>query len=100
MVVARHMNLLTDDWGDGAVAALGVAARQPAELVLGQRELERCEVLFKVVEGERAGDREHRGRAREQPRERDLLGRCTVATGDLGDGGPIRAAQREERYEH
>ena len=52
-----------------------------------------------MVDGERPRDREHRRRAREQPRERYLLGRGAMAVGDLGDRGRIGAAQRKERDE-
>src|SRR5580765_4215413 len=69
------------------------------ELIVAQLEVERGEVLLQVVEREGARDREHRRRARQEPRERHLRGRRAVAGGDLLDGRRVGAAQGKERHE-
>ena len=74
-------------------------SHQAVELVAAQLERERGEVLLQVAEREGARDREHRRRARQEPRERDLLGRRAVARGDLGDRAGVDAVEREERDE-
>src|SRR3954449_8140625 len=73
--------------------------RQALELLVGELDLERREVLPQVLERERPGDRHHGRGAAEQPRETDLAGRRAVVLGDLRDLRRIVAAQREVGHE-
>src|SRR5213078_2573812 len=72
--------------------ARGIA--QALELIVAELDLERREVLPKVLKRERPGDRDHRRRAAEQPRKADLAGGRATAHGDLRDLRGIVAAQR------
>src|SRR6266699_6586970 len=70
------------------------------ELVGAQLDLERRQVLPQVLERERAGDRQRRRRAPQEPRERNLLRRGAVSVGYLGQLRAPHTAEREEGYEH
>src|SRR6266487_694716 len=73
---------------------------QTFELVGAQLDLERSEVLPQVLERERAGDRQRRGRALQEPSERNLLRRGAVSVGNLGQLRAPHTAEREEGDEH
>lgn len=72
------------------------ALPEGVEVAVAQHDLERGEVLLQVLEREGAGDRRHRGRAPEQPRERDLCRRRTVSLRNDGERPAAVAAQGEE----
>src|SRR5437773_10389754 len=73
---------------------------QSLELVGAQLDLERGQVLRQVLERERAGDRQRRRRAPQEPRERNLLRRGAVSVGNLGQLRAPHTAEREEGDEH
>src|SRR6266566_3748940 len=87
-----------DETGRHLAAAsltIGLAADR-VELRVGQLDLQGGQVFLQVLERQRPRDRQHRRRAPEKPRERDLHWRRAVARGDLFDGATAVAAQREE----
>lgn len=53
-----------------------------------------------MVEGQRAGDRQHHGRASQKPGKRDLGSSRTVPLGDLAERFAAVAVQRVEGHEH
>jgi len=73
---------------------------QSLEFVGAQLDLERSEVLPQVLERERAGDRQRRRRALQEPGERNLLRRGAVSVGYLGQLRAPHTAKREEGDEH
>src|SRR4051794_6456799 len=73
------------------------------DLVLGELQVGAAHVLLEVLDGARAGDREHHLAALQEPREGDLARRRAVRLGDLGDRparlGQLAGGQREPRDE-
>ena len=89
-----------EHWSSGGGLRERRALPQSLELGVAQLDLQRRQVLLKVLERERAGDRQRRRRAPQEPRERDLRRGRAVAVGDLGEPPAPDTAQRKERNEH
>src|SRR3954469_14878340 len=69
---------------------------EPGELVVGELDIERAEILTHMLDVEGAGDRQHDRRALQQPGELDLMRRRSGLLGDLIDRGTVAPPQREE----
>src|SRR3982075_1469334 len=83
---------------DGRTSARYSLAER-VELRGGQINLQCGQVFLQVLQRERPRDRQHDRGTAEEPRERDLCGRCAVSRGDLCDGATAVTAQRKEGNE-
>src|SRR4051794_34760063 len=73
---------------------------EPPELLVGELDLERREVLLEMLDRQRPGNRQHQRRAPQKPGQRYLALRRAAPGSDLGKSRRRHAPQRKERHEH